>query len=83
MPYWVYENWAGTAVGQATIHRGNCPWCNRGNGIHGNPWGQEKEQWHGGRRGYTMAKAMAVALRLGRPVRRCGHCHAGQITHPT
>ena len=29
--YWIYDSWAGN---RARIHKGSCPRCNYGNGIH-------------------------------------------------
>jgi hypothetical protein len=33
--FWVYHNWTAIAGGRATIHKGNCSFCQDGFGLHG------------------------------------------------
>lgn len=69
MDYWVYENW--TAEQKAVIHVAHCSFCNDGRGVH--PGSTERNgRWHGPFS--TLPAASQAAARLGRPVRRCGHC---------
>ena len=40
--YFVYENWTNTFV---KVHRGSCPYCNEGNGMHGRGRKTQSGQW--------------------------------------
>lgn len=41
--YWVYENWVRS---KAIVHRGECSFCNHGNGLHGSRT-TKSNTWHG------------------------------------
>lgn len=69
MDYYIYENW--TAEQKAMIHRSGCSFCNSGRGIHSGAT-DRNGKWHGPFS--TLPAATQAAARLGRPVRRCGHC---------
>lgn len=68
--FWAYENWV--AYGhRATIHRGECGFCNFGAGVHGG--GQTRNgRWLGPFRSPEEAKVDAE--RAGAEVRNCSRC---------
>jgi hypothetical protein len=43
MSFWVYENWVRH---KAIVHRGECSFCNDGNGLHGSRQ-TKSSTWHG------------------------------------
>jgi len=73
MSFWVYENWTVEAGGKAIIHRGDCPFCNHGRGIHPNS-SDRNGTWHG--QFSTENDAMTYARGLNRrTVSRCRFCN--------
>lgn len=68
--FWAYENWV-AAGHRATIHRGECGFCNHGAGVHGG--GQTRNgRWLGP---FTSPdQARADAERAGAEVRDCSRC---------
>lgn len=68
--FWAYENWV-AAGHRATVHRGECGFCNHGAGVHGG--GQTRNgRWLGPFRSFEEAKANAE--RAGAEVRNCSRC---------
>ena len=67
--FWVYEN---DPANRARVHRGDCPYCNHGDGIHdgGNP---SNSRWHGP---FTTIKAACDKMRClnKKDSRGCGYC---------
>ena len=67
--FWVYEN---DPTNRARVHRGDCQYCNHGDGVHGrrNP---NKARWHGP---FTTIKAACDKMRcLGKKDSGgCGYC---------
>ena len=73
--WWIYENWRAVPGGEAIVHKGNCPWCNHGRGIH---WKRRKTsdkngRWHGPYPTKNDALAQAQRLRR-RETRSCKYC---------
>lgn len=68
--YFIYENW--TAEKKAVIHKGDCPYCNHGDGIH-----KEKTEkngcWHGPFSDFDDALRSANSIQ-NRDVKRCKFC---------
>lgn len=61
MGFYVYENWTNTFC---KVHRGDCPYCNNGQGIQGRGTKTGSGQWHGS---YATAHAaMSAALGFAR-----------------
>ena len=71
MNFYVYENWV--AEKKAVIHRGECSFCNNGDGIHPNIHGEKNGRWHGPFDSYEEARGFAEGLR-DREVRDCKFC---------
>lgn len=68
--FWAYENWV-AAGHRATIHRGECGFCNNGAGVHGG--GHTRNgRWLGPFR--SREEAEAEAKRAGAEVRDCSRC---------
>lgn len=68
--YFVYENWRANGH-VATIHRGECPFCNFGKGTHPGS-SAVNGQWHGAFE--TVADAAELAEQTGAVTRACEHC---------
>ena len=71
MSFYIYENWV--AENKAVIHRGECSFCNNGEGIHQNIRGEKNGRWHGPFDSYEEAREVAESLR-NREVRGCKFC---------
>jgi hypothetical protein len=68
--FWAYENWVADGH-RATIHRGECRFCNYGAGVHGG--GQTRNgRWLGPFS--STSGATAEADRAGAKVRDCSRC---------
>jgi hypothetical protein len=68
--FWAYENWVANGH-RATVHRGECGFCNYGVGIHGG--GQTRNgRWLGPFR--SREEAEANAQRAGAEMRNCSRC---------
>jgi hypothetical protein len=68
--FFVYENWR--AHGQrATVHRGECSYCNDGRGARGGTR-PDNGRWHGPFDNFNAADN--TALRCGGERRLCGSC---------
>lgn len=70
MEFYVYENWRAQGH-RATIHRGECGYCNHGAGMHPGT-STLNGQWHGPFKGRL--EADAAARKTGGLVRPCGSC---------
>lgn len=71
MRFYIYEHW--TAEKKAVIHRGECSFCNYGDGIHQNIRGEKNGRWHGPFDSYEEARGIAEGFR-NREVRDCKFC---------
>ena len=62
MPFYIYQNIPNTRV---VIHRGQCPFCNNGQGLQENILGDINGQWYPNNDGYmTYQDAVNVAETL-------------------
>lgn len=68
--YFVYENWRAEGH-KARIHRGSCPSCDYGKGIHPES-GEEHGRWHGPFG--SMKDAVVAAQSSGGTVSLCQRC---------
>ena len=68
--FFVYENWQAEGY-KARVHRGRCPSCNYGKGIHPEA-SEEHGRWHGPFD--TLNDALVLANRSGRVVSLCKRC---------
>lgn len=71
MNLWVYENWVAEGH-KARIHRGDCPYCNNGHGIHPGA-GNKNGRWLGPFRALDEARLHAKTTGAN-SVRCCKHC---------
>jgi len=69
--YFYYENWQANGH-KATIHFGDCSFCNHGKGIHLNST-EEHGKWDGPFQSF--AKAYAAANSTGAEVKNCKKCN--------
>jgi len=69
MSYWVYENWT---IDKAIVHKGDCPYCKDGKGIHPNKEEGRNGKWHGPFD--VLAYAGNVAASLNKNARECKFC---------
>jgi len=66
--FWLYENWT---VHTATLHRGDCQWCNHGAGQFGG--GETRNgKWHGPYSSESAARS--APIRVNSMLRDCGSC---------
>ena len=72
MNYWIYENWTVVKEGRATIHTGNCSYCNDGRGMHKIKTPLRNGKWHGPFDKYQDAESRAKELRS--TARTCSLC---------
>lgn len=75
--FWVYED---DATNHVRIHRGDCPYCNHGRGLHNpkerkgdNRWYPDRTAQPNGFQSY--AEAQAKANETGRPWKNGPICH--------
>lgn len=57
--FYVHENWT---IDKAIVHRGDCSFCKRGQGIHANAGGRNSK-WHGSFDGADLALTAARAMK--------------------
>ncbi len=69
--YWVAHDFIVQAGGKATIHTGDCSWCNHGTGLSRSTTHKDGV-WLGPFDAYEEAHAAATAT--GSEVHLCGHC---------
>lgn len=77
MAFYVYQNYPTARV---IIHKGQCSFCNEGNGAQENPLGDENGQWHispnVGYNTYQEAqmKAQYLATEMNTQYQNCQRC---------
>jgi len=70
MDFWVYENWR--ARKRSNVHKGDCSFCNHGEGLEKQSRGEENGKWHGPFS--SKEDALKKAISIGMEVNICHFC---------